>query len=273
MKHIRVLFLSLGIVGLMSACSKDEGPFLAPEESLAYVRYVHAVPDTGKVDWRPVDALRNSPVVLGFDYRGFTPYQAMGSGARRIRIFTTSEDINITSVAIIDTTITFNEGTYYTLVWTGFTRSGQTPADRLVLIEDQIPTVPAGQVAVRVVNLGVDLPSVDVFATPATTTPLPTSPLLSGIAAGTVSQYQMQTPGPLALQLTATGTRSPVLAQVLAPPGQAADPGQNLTAVGGSTMAGSAFTAFVFRPSVAGSKAASFTTAGIVYVVDKHPPR
>jgi hypothetical protein len=276
MRHIRSVLLPLGIVAFTGACEKDEGPFLAPEESIAYVRYVHAVPDTGQTDWRPIDALINSPPAFGLTFRGFTPYQAMGSGARHIRIFPTSTDINVTSVPIIDTTLTFNANTYYTLIWTGFARSGQTPADRLVLIEDQIPDVPAGQVSLRVVNLGLDLASVDVFATPAATTPLPASPLVTGIAAGSVSPYQTQTPGPLALQVTASGTRSPILAQVLAPPGQAADPTLNLTAVGGSTMGGSAITAFVFRASVTGSKApqtTAFRNPGIVYLVDRHPPR
>ncbi|MGH7714055.1 MAG: DUF4397 domain-containing protein [Gemmatimonadaceae bacterium] len=273
MSHIRTVFLALGLIAFAGACEKDEGPFLAPEESIAYVRYVHAVPDTGRTDWRPIDAVVNSPPAFGLDYRGFTPYQAMGSGARQIRIFPTSTNINITSVALIDTTITFNADTYYTLVWTGFARAGQTPADRLVLIQDNIPDVPAGQVSVRVVNLGLDLASVDVFATASATAALPTSPLLSGVAAGAASAYQTQTPGPLALQVTATGTRSPILAQVLAPPGRAADATLNLTAVGGSTMGGSALTAFVFRRSVAGSTAANFTTPGIVYIVDKDPPR
>jgi len=274
MSHMRTVFLALGVIAVASACEKDAGPFLAPEESIAYVRYVHAVPDTGATDWRPIDAVINSPPAFGLNFRGFTPYQAMGAGARRIRIFTTSTNINITSVPIVDTTITFNADTYYTLLWTGFARAGQTPADRLMLIQDNIPDVPAGQVSLRVVNVGLDLASsVDVFATAATTTPLPASPLLS-VAAGAVSSYLQQTPGPLALQLTTTGTRTPILAQVLAPPGQAGDPTLNLNAVGGSTMGGSAFTAFVFRRAVPGSTApAGFTAPGIVYIIDKNPPR
>ncbi len=267
---------TLLLSGLLAGCGKEEGPFLAPKQSIAYVRYVHAVPDTGATDWRPIDALDNSPPAFGLAFRGFTPYQAMGSGARKIRVFTTSTDINVTSVPIVDTTITFSENTYYTLLWTGFSRSGQAPADRLVLIEDKIPDVPSGQVAVRVVNTGVDLGSVDVFASPDTTSALPAAPLLSAVAADAVSAYQAQTPGPLWLRLTAAGTRSPILTQVVAPPGQAGDASQNLTPVGGSTMGGSAFTAFVFRRSVPGSAApqtGAFTRPGIVYVIDKHPPR
>jgi len=274
MRHIRKVLFPLGVVAIVAACEKDEGPFLAPEESIAYVRYVHAVPDAGPTDWRPIDAVKNSPPWFGLTYRGFTPYQAMGSGARHLRIFPTSTDINVTSVPLIDTTITFNANTYYTLLWTGFTGSG-TPADRVVVIEDAQPTVPAGQVAVRVINAGLGLGTVDVFASASGgTSPLPASPLLTGVAAGTVSAYTNQAAGPLALRLTAAGTRTPVLADVVAPPGQAADPALNLTEVGGSTRGGSAFTAFLFQRSVAGSPApAAFTTPGIVYVIDKNPPR
>jgi len=51
--------------------------------------------------------------------------------------------------------------------------------------------------------------------------------------------------------------------------------------LGGSTIAGTAFTAFLFPPAVTGSLAASVVagtcptrcaTAGVVYAVDKYPP-
>jgi hypothetical protein len=64
-----------------------------------------------------------------------------------------------------------------------------------------------------------------------------------------------------------------------APAGIAADRTLNLTAVGGSTIAGSVFTAFLFPAATTGSLAASssFCTAkgaapGAVFAVDKYPP-
>jgi len=71
------------------------------------------------------------------------------------------------------------------------------------------------------------------------------------------------------------------MVDVTAPAGVAADRTLNLTAVGGSTIAGSAFTAFIFPAAVTGSLAANViaatcptrcTTAGIVFAVDKYPP-
>jgi hypothetical protein len=71
------------------------------------------------------------------------------------------------------------------------------------------------------------------------------------------------------------------LIDATAPTGVAADKVLNLTAIGGSTIAGSAFTAFVFPPAVVGSLAANVvagtcptrcTTSGIIYAVDRYPP-
>ena len=66
-----------------------------------------------------------------------------------------------------------------------------------------------------------------------------------------------------------------------APAGVAADKVNNLTAVGGSTIAGSDFTAFVFPAATAGTRGALVVagtcptrcaTAGAVFAVDKYPP-
>jgi hypothetical protein len=66
-----------------------------------------------------------------------------------------------------------------------------------------------------------------------------------------------------------------------APTGVAADRTLNLTAIGGSTIAGSAFTVFLFPPAVQNSRAAlvvagtcptKCTTAGAVFAVDRYPP-
>jgi hypothetical protein len=53
------------------------------------------------------------------------------------------------------------------------------------------------------------------------------------------------------------------------PTGQYAD----IEALPGTKVSGSAVTGIVFPPSVAGSKAAQFTTAGMAFMWDKRPPR
>jgi hypothetical protein len=273
---------------LLASCKKDGGPFFAPDEPLAYVRLIHSVPDTSATDWRFVDAVKNSPFALSLAFRGFTPYQATTPGPRHLRIFpactaasTTAGncDINLTSQIMIDTTLTFEEGKYYTLVHVGLARAGGTPADRIVVFSDDAPSITGTNIALRVVNLGPGLNtgapgSVDVFATAATGDPLPSSAFASNVAFLGSSAYATRAVGSVALRATAAGTTTPVLANVAAPVGAAADPALSGSAIGGSGQAGSALTAFVFPRSTAGSAApqtTAFTTPTIVYIVDRRP--
>jgi hypothetical protein len=70
---------------------------------------------------------------------------------------------------------------------------------------------------------------------------------------------------------TAAGTKTPVLAETVAPPGEEARPLDNLTAIGGSTTPLSVISAMLVPRSVSGTSAASFTTPGFLYMIDKHP--
>ena len=79
--------------------------------------------------------------------------------------------------------------------------------------------------------------------------------------------------GPLALRVFTSGTTVfPAMIDATAPVGVAADRSLYLTAIGGSTIAGTAFTAFFFPRSVAGSIAPNFATPGMVVAVDRYPP-
>lgn len=256
------------LLGLMACSDDDGGPTLAPTPPIAFVRYVHIVPDTSRMDWRPIDAVDNSPFALGLQFRANTPYQAMGAGPRRLRVFPTSEDINITSQIVIDTTITFTANTYYTLIHIGLARAGQTPADRIWVVEDQIPaSIAANQVAVRVINAAVGQGSVDVESASATAGPF--SSFAAGVAYGTAGTYRTVPTGALVMRANSAGSTTTFAAASTAPAGIAA--GNGLSAGGGSTIGGSALTAIVVPRSVAGSAAANFTTPGIIYLVDKAP--
>ena len=274
MRPTRRLLLVLTVALTAAGCSKDAGPFETEKVPLAYTRFVNAVPDTSAMDYRFVDQVENSPVTLGLQFRQFTPYQGTGVGPRHIRVFPTSTDINVTTQIVLDTTFTFEANTYYTIAHVGYTRTGQSPADKFVIIKDD-PQSPGGtSVAVRAINLGTGLGAVDLFASATGgSDPLPADPTFANIAFGSATNYSMRPTGAFVIRATAAGTRTPVLADVGAPAGLPADPGLNLTAVGGSGQAGSALVAILMPRSVAGSAAASFSTPGIVYVVDKNPPR
>lgn len=271
MKLITRVLLACSTALLATGCKEDSGPILAPEVPLAFTRFVNAVPDTGAMDYRFVDQVEFSPVTLGLAFRGFSPYQGAAAGPRHIRVFPTSTDFGTTTSILLDTTITLEPNTYYTIVHVGYARTGQAPGDKFVVLVDARPD-PAGNVAVRAMNLGTGLGAVDFFAAPPGD-PLPGTPMFANVAEGAVTNYATRAPGAFAVTATPTASTT-ALATVTAPAGLPADPGSNLTAVGGSGQAGSALLAILMPRSVAGSAApqsAAFTTPTVVYVVDKHP--
>jgi hypothetical protein len=261
---------------LVTACSnQDAGPFTAVIPPLAYTRFVNAVPDTGAIDFRFVDAVEYSPFATALAFRSFTPYQGTAPGARHMRTFPNSTDITVTSQIMKDATLTFEAGKYYTIAFVGNSRAGATnPAD-LVVMEDATPD-PGASIAVRVVNFGTDLSNVDVYAAASTGAALPGTPSYTNVAYRAASSWVTMTPGTLALKVTDAGTTTPLRANVAAPAGApkgtTVDPDAN--PIGGAAQPGSAFTAFFMPRSVAGSKApqsSAFTNPTIVYIVDKSP--
>jgi hypothetical protein len=269
--------LGLVMVGalLATACEKDEGPFLAPTVPLAYTRFINAIPDTVSVDFRFVDLLEYSPFAVQLPYRSFTPYQGTAPGARHLRVFTNwggdSVYLRHTTVQLADETPTFEAGKYYTIVATGFSRAGQTPALRLQVYEDPIPD-PGSNVAFRVVNLAAGLSAINVGVTAASGDAIP-APTFSNIPYLGASSYVTRSTGNAWFRVQSTTDATELVTGVgrQAPVGIAGDPLANLTTVGGSGQAGSVVTAYVFPRSVSGSRAANIATPSVVFIVDKHP--
>ena len=135
-------------------------------------------------------------------------------------------------------TLTFEAGKHYTIIHVGLARTGSTPADRVIVLEDAIPENIGTQIAVRAVNLGVGLGPLDVYSAPSTTAPLPSSATFANLAYGAQSAYTMMATGTLAFRVTASGTNTPVLANVAAPAGAVADPANLLTTIGGAAQPG-----------------------------------
>jgi len=284
--------LTLASVAALGACSADASKvIIANPGPLAYVRFINAIPDSGTQDWRFVDAVEGSPTTQALTFRGIFPgasYQSAAPGNRHLRVFQSSLDPTfadptkttpeIVGTVFVDSTFTLTAGTHYSIVAIGNLRAPKTA--KLLILTDNY-TDPAANVGVRVVNLSSS--SYDVYGSPTGgTSALPSSPMVSALAAFTASPWSNVTPGALALRANAAGSKTlPALIDATAPAGVVADKVLNLTAIGGSTIPGSAFTAFVFPPAVTGSLAANVvagtcptrcTTAGIVWAVDKYPP-
>jgi uncharacterized protein DUF4397 len=291
MRAFRIWF-TLACATAIAACSGDASKtFLASPGQNAYIRFVNAIPDSGGQDWRFVDQVEGSPVSLNLTFRAVFPgasYQAATAGTRHLRVFQSSLDQTfanpllsspaIVSTVFVDSTFTLTAGTHYTIAAVGSLRSKTA---KLLILTDNYAD-PGSNIAVRVVNLNA-APSIDVYASATGgSSALPSSPLVAALAVYTASPWNTAAPGPLALRANAAGSKTlPALVDVTAPAGVAADRSLDLTAIGGSTIAGSAFTAFVFPAAVTGSLAANViaatcptrcTTPGMVFAVDKYPP-
>lgn len=264
-----VAVFALGAVG----CSTDDGgPTTTTVPPVAYVRYINALPDTMNTTVRWVDYLEYTPqTFVNVAYRGVGQglYQGLKAGSRQLRIF--NSDVTNFSTAgntavLGDLTQTFEAGKYYTILFTGYARTG---SKAIKVIEDVIPS-PGSNIAIRVLNANTGLGSIDAYKTAAVGDAITGTPAFAAVAEQKFSSYVTVAPGAFAIRATAAGSTTAV-ASLAAPAGTAgttsADP------IGGATVAGTVFTAMVFPASVTGSMAAASAAPSVVYVVDKQPPR
>jgi len=284
--------LALAASTVVAACRGDGGTaILADNGAVGFVRFINAIPDSGGQDWRFVDQVDGSPPAFNLGYRGVSPgasYQQASAGTRHLRVFQSAFDQSygdptqaspsIVSTVFIDTAFTVAEGHHYSLIAVG---SLKAKTAKLLILDDADFADPGGSIAIRVVNLGV-APTVDVYASPTGGTAALPAALVTGLAQNAASNFIPMATGALTLRAEAGGvTTLPAMVDVAAPAGVAADKANNLTAIGGSTIAGSVFTAFLFPPATAGTRGAlvvavtcptKCATPGAVFAVDRYPP-
>jgi len=277
MRLFKIAPLALAAVAFAACSEPSDDPTTPNVPPLAYVRYINAVPDTLNTTVRFIDQVQYSPMTFAnVPFRGLGQgnYQPAAAGARKFRVFTA--DILGFSVAgnttvLVDTTITFEAGKYYTLLHSGFARAGASPRQRIVVLNDVFPTVTNANIALRAIHQAFGVGAVDLHAAPSATATLSTATrLVPNFAEAAVSPYVTAAVGPLAAAVTAPGAFTALVAAA-APAGTpgttAVDP------VGGSTIGGSIITAIAFPASPANSAGARFAAPGIVYYLDKQPPR
>ena len=279
MRFQRLFIASVALAALaaLAACKGDQHPSATGINTppLAYVRYFNAVPDTLPFDFREIDRIMYATAFLAVPFRaeGLGNYVGYQAGAQHIRIFPNSTDLATTSSVIEDTTVTLTAGTYYSFVHTGYARAGVNPKHSLMMLTDAI-TDPGANISYRVINVGSDIGTVDVYVTAAATDPLPASPTFAAVAFKAVTAYTTAAPGPLAIRVFATGTRTTALSTVAAPTGSVTAI-CGLTNVGGASMAGSVLTAMVYgvatplSPAEIKSGTGVNTTPKVVWWIDK----
>jgi hypothetical protein len=296
------LFAFSVIAAATVACSNDtEGTPVTPD-LLAGLRYVNLVADTGAMDFRVIDIVENAPNQVAASFRaGGNPagvtattlpwYQGVEAGTRHIRVFMNGTTAAVASQVVFDTVVTFTAGQNYTFYLYGYARTGQTPAVNALITNDVVPTVAAGKIAVRVVNLAPSLAGAPVTppATPivdarvaAITSPMPlpstgvvganiglTQTSLSYTALDTTSAPTASVPVPAnayRIAVTAAGSTSPALFQAFLPLGTRGSSSSN--PIPGTAVVGTAITAIIVPRSVPGSPAPQTSAASVSTNID-----
>jgi len=261
--------LTLSAVGCATPDGKLTGTTVPP---VAFVRYINALPDTMNTTVRWVDYLEFTPQTFAnVPYRGVGQglYQGLKAGSRHFKVFN-ADIVNFSTAGntavLADETISFEANKYYTILFTGYARTG---SKKIVVFEDVIPA-PGSNVALRVLNANTGLGSIDAYKLATSADPISGTATVAAVAEQKYSSYVTIAPAAFAIRIAAAGSTT-ALASTTAPAGTigttTADP------IGGATVAGSVITAMVFPASVTGSLAAAAAAPSVVYVVDKQPPR
>src|SRR5512139_246452 len=146
----RVAVLAIAAAPLaLAACGDDDSP-TAPAAGTAQVRVAHLSPDAP-----PVDVYVNGTrAVTGAAFKDVTSYLSVPAGSVNLRV----TPAGATSPAVIDATVTLNNGGNYTVAATGLL-AGIQP----IVLEDDRGTT--GQSKVRFVHASPDAPAVDIAVT------------------------------------------------------------------------------------------------------------
>ena len=273
----RLRFSLCCVLAAAFGCKKD-ATFVEVEPPQAAIHWIHAVPDTGEMDMRPVDIISNAGL---FDavFRGSNMfYQGIDAGTRQIRVFMSSTNPAITGVPILDTTIAFTSPNSYTVIHTGFARTGSTPGRVLWVVPDAAADPGANNIGLRVLHAGVGMGAVDINFTRHATDTLPDAPAVANLAYKAIGNYVARVRDSLATDslrvvVTATGTKAPVLFSVKIPRGTAGTATSN--PIAGASVTGSVITAVIVPASVVGSTApqgGAFAAPSAVFLVDRRPP-
>jgi len=277
MKNLRNLVLVAVVAGGVAAC--DNGNDANPVETvpLAAVRFINAVPDTMAMDYRFVDHLTNAGFFDAAFRANLAHYEPLEAGTHTFRVFLSSTDVTIASTVVNETTFDFTVGGSYTVIHSGYMRSGSTPTATVAVVEDDAPAPAAGMVALRALNLAGDLGGLDVFvgATSTSGEPPAAAATWTNVAFGNFTPYvEVDTATAWRVAATATGTTTPLLvANTAAPSGSPAS--GTSSPITGVRIAGSVLTVVILPRSVAGSMApqtTAFQSPAFAFLNDRRPP-
>lgn len=295
--------LPFALVGVMTACEPDE---IIETDAIptAGVRFIHAVPDTTAMDFRFVDIVesnahwavgfRSGPLISGgVPASTLVQYKNARAGSRQFRIFLNpncspaSCNQSIATTVIKDTTVTLQDrGLYTALLWgyanpTGAGRPAGALPMRLTFVEEVVAD-PGSQVGLRVINA--HNAAVDVRYYRSTGGTAPGTDLALNVAPLSITTHVNVDTTRYSFNVRPAGGATTLFADRVALPGELAvvGPPGPIEALPGTRVSGSAVTAIIFPPSVAGTGAPqgagsatvpSWTAPAITFIWDRRPPR
>lgn len=284
----RILSLSmLCFAGsVLSACRPEE-TITSPDVPTAGVRFINAVPDTAGangLDFKFIDYVENSSAYRvpfrnnpqssgGVTASALIQYKPARAGSRHFRVFLDDTLQAAASTVLKDSTVNLEAGHNYTFLLWGNARSTGADKMRMTVIDENVAD-PGGNVALRVINATGG--PIDVRQYTGTT--VPTSATWANVGAYTISTYVTSPPNQIRYNVQPAGGGTTLFADALALIGQPKGTatagcvvGLDCDVIPGTTVPGSAVTLVVFPRSVAGSRAASFTTPGGSFMWDRRP--
>jgi uncharacterized protein DUF4397 len=268
MRANSVVMLCFAVTAITACGGNDVTDVSRPP--LAGVRLINGLTEGSAVDIHAVDQIELSPVANNLSYRNATIYFPTEAGDRRIRVFPTSTDASVTSVAMLNVTITFQADTRVTLLLTGSTVAGTV---RFVVIPDDITPPAAGTIRVRAVNASSG--AIDAYLVDAASDPLPPAPTGANVAAQGASAYVARTAGAAEMRVTPAGSAT-VSASATGPTAPATPAGSPSLPGAGVNTAGTSFSVYYFQAVAAiaasqGRPAVAATAASAIWLVDRNP--
>jgi len=249
----RIRLFACCVVAVAFGCKKD-ATFTEPLPRYASITWLNAISDTMQLDVRVVDIATNASF-MDADFRAAQPFPInLEPGARHIKVFLSSTADSIAKRFLLDTTYSFTEEQPYFFYLSGRARAGGPRATITTLAP---PTPPAGQFAIRFLNLAPSMAgsvraipdtaaAPDIFITGRNGRPTG-APTIAGLAYGAMSPYVFVDTGGYRAELLAPGSTDPAIVQTMIPPGTLGSPGT--PAIAGSRVAGSVLTAVIVARS------------------------
>jgi hypothetical protein len=263
-----VVMLGLAAAVFTGCDDDDVTSVVAPP--LAGVRLINGITEGWAVDVRAVNQIEFTPVANNLAYRHTTPYIPTEAGkAHVLRVFPTSTVAEVTSVIMLEETISFQANSRITLLLTGSTAAGTV---RFEVIQDDLNPPGAGNIGVRLVNTSGSARDGYLVDTP--TTAIAGAPTWSNVAPISTSAYVERAAGAAAARITAAGsTASPVSAQGPTAP---EDPSPGVLPAAGVNTPGTKFSVYYFAAvqeigASQGRPAVAAAGASAIWYVDRNP--